>query len=178
MDTVEGKKGGNVLLTLFFTNSNLQLIYVLKNKESESVVNVFRIIRATLGNELYKVLFPVILTDRGNEFSNPYDIEEDEDGNVLSRVFYCDPQRSDQKGGCERNHRELRKFFLKCKDITASQEKVFIAASHINGEPRPKLNNKSPYEVFTSLYGEEVLKKLGLFYVPAKDVILKPSLLD
>ena len=178
MDTVEGKKGGKVFLTLFFPNSNLQLLYVLESKTSECVVNVFRTLREELGIETYMRLFPVILTDRGTEFSNPYDIESDEDGNMLSKVFYCDAQRSDQKGGCERNHRELRKIFPKGKDITIDQEKTYIVASHLNCTPRPKLNNKTPYEVFKALYGEEILKKLGLFYVNPENVILKPCLLD
>ena len=30
-----------------------------------------------------------------------------------TRLFYCDPRRSDQKGACERNHVEIRKLLPK-----------------------------------------------------------------
>ena len=33
--------------------------------------------------------------------------------------------------------------------------------SHINSYKQEKLNNRSPYEVFSFYYGEDVLKKLG-----------------
>jgi len=48
---------------------------------------------------------------------------------------------------------------------------------HINSYKRKKLNNCSPYEVFSFYYGEEVLEKLGYRQIPADDIVLKPSLL-
>lgn len=177
MDTVEGIKGGKVLLTLFFSNTQLQLYYVLESKSNSEVTRVFRVLRATLGLELFRALFPAILTDRGCEFTKPDEIEFDNEGNRLTNVFFCDPQRSDQKGAAERNHRELRKILPKGTAILFDQEKAFLVASSLAAMPRPKLNNKTPYEVFSALYGEDVLRKLGLFYISPKDVILKPSLL-
>ena len=38
---------------------------------------------------------------RGGEFTDPVSIECTKFGEIRSRVFYCDPQHSDQKGGCE-----------------------------------------------------------------------------
>ena len=46
-------------------------------------------------------MFQVILTDRGSEFTDPAAIEFDAEGNRRTYVFYCDPQRSDQKGSIE-----------------------------------------------------------------------------
>ncbi len=42
---------------------------------------------------------------------------------------------------------------------------------------RDDLNGKSPYEVFAFLYGEDILKKLGVRLIPADKIVLKPSLL-
>ena len=47
---------------------------------------------------------------------------------------------------------------------------------HINSTPKKSLNWKSPYEIFVSMLGEEPLKKLGIYYVDSKDVILNDSL--
>ena len=65
MDTVEGKKGGKVLLTFLFRNSKLMLAFILKDKTSNSVFSVFNWIESILGNTLFEKTFPVILTDNG-----------------------------------------------------------------------------------------------------------------
>ncbi|MBQ0032467.1 MAG: hypothetical protein KBT68_06670 [bacterium] len=53
-------------------------------------------------------LFPVILTDRGTEFSNPSRIEFDKDGKRRTRVFFCDPMNSNQKSHLLRPKRDVR----------------------------------------------------------------------
>ena len=45
-------------------------------------------------------LFPVILTDNGGEFARVDDIEMNVRGE--SKLFFCDPNRSDQKGRIEK----------------------------------------------------------------------------
>ncbi len=49
--------------------------------------------------------------------------------------------------------------------------------SHINSYARKSLGNKSPYEIFAFMYGEELLKKFGIQFIPADEIILKPELL-
>ncbi len=52
-----------------------------------------------------------VLTDNGPEFADEDGIARllgERDGET--RLFYCDPIRSDQKGACERNHVEIRKL--------------------------------------------------------------------
>ena len=48
--------------------------------------------------------------------------------------------------------------------------------NHINNVKRKSLNNQTPYELLTKKIGEENIKKLGIDYIPPKDIILKPSL--
>lgn len=71
MDTVEGKKGGSVLLTLYFRSCSFMLAFLRERNTSQSVINVFRHLYAVLGQDAFQRLFPVILTDNGSEFSNP-----------------------------------------------------------------------------------------------------------
>ena len=57
MDTVEGKKGGKVLLTMLFRNSKLMLAFLLEDKTRNSVLKVFNWIEGILGNDLFKRTF-------------------------------------------------------------------------------------------------------------------------
>ena len=61
MDTVEGIKGGKVLLTLLFRKTKLMLIFLLDKKNKECVSQKFYMIKDLLGIELYKSLFQVYL---------------------------------------------------------------------------------------------------------------------
>lgn len=78
MDTVEGKKGGKVFLTLLFRKSRFMLIYLMEDKTMECVERVFKSIKENIGIETFKKAFEVILTDNGSEFFNPMSIEKDE----------------------------------------------------------------------------------------------------
>ena len=49
--------------------------------------------------------------------------------------------------------------------------------SHVNSYSRPVLGDKTPHELFSILYGEEILEKLGVRRIPAIDIILKPRLI-
>ena len=49
--------------------------------------------------------------------------------------------------------------------------------SHINSYAREGLNGRSPYDLFSLIYGEETLQKLGIQRIPAREIILKPELL-
>ena len=104
MDSVIGRKGGKVLLTIFFQNCNLLLAFLRDHNTARSVTDVFEDLYSRLGHDDYYRLFPVILTDRGSEFSNPTAIEKDADGHSRSRIFYCNPSAPYQKGGIEVSH--------------------------------------------------------------------------
>ena len=77
------------------------LAFIRDHNTARSVTEVFNRLYELLGHETFTMLFPVILTDRGSEFTNPLSIEFNAKGERRTHVFYCDPQRSDQKGGIE-----------------------------------------------------------------------------
>lgn len=69
--------------------------YLLPYKRSKYVIEVFNSLKQFLGIDEFKRLFEVILTDNGTEFSNPESIEMDiNTGEIISNVFYCDPNCS------------------------------------------------------------------------------------
>ncbi len=101
-----------------------------------------------------------------------------ENGNLRTRVFYCDAGCPHQKGAIEANHSLIRRVLPKGTGFNhLAQEDITRMMNHINSYKRKKLNNRSPYETFSFYHGEAVLHKLGCSPVPADDILLKPTLL-
>ena len=179
MDTVEGTKGGKVFLTLLIRQSKLMLIYLMENKTMECVENTFKEIKETLGIELFKKVFEVILTDNGSEFFNPMAIEKaEETEEIISHIFYCDSCASYQKGAIEKNHEYIRYVLPKGTSFDElTQEKVNMLMSNINSTNRDSLNCKTPYDATLLILDEEIIQKFGITKIDADDVNLSPSLL-
>lgn len=179
MDSVEGRKGGKVLLTIHFVGTSFMLAFIRKHNDAQSVIDIFNHIQSLLGIDKFKELFIVILTDNGSEFSNPTEIEFDmKTGELRTRIFYCHPSSPFEKGACEVNHELLRRILPKGTSFDElTQNDINIIMSHINSYKRKKLNNESPYSVFSKLYGTDTVEKLGIHEIEPNDVSLSTSLL-
>ena len=180
MDTVIGKlEDKKCILTLYFRNSKLMLMFLINKYKTESVTKVFRKLYKILGYELFTKLFEIVLTDNGWEFSKPEDIEfDDNTGEKLINVFYCNPYSSWEKGGIERNHEFIR--YIIPKGITFDQlteKNVTDMMNNINNVKRKSMEYKTPYEIFKNIYGEETTKKLHLHSLKADEVDLSYKLL-
>lgn len=178
MDSVIGTVGGKVLLTIHFPDTGLMLAFLRISNTSQSVIDVFDRLYITLGRKLFEKLFPVLLTDRGSEFSNPAALERSPDGIRRTNVFYCDPNAPFQKGSLEVNHSLIRRILPKGTSFNdLEQADINRMMNHINSYKRKKLGNKSPYEVFDFYYGKELFVKLGYEQIPSNNIILTPKLL-
>lgn len=178
LDTVEGIKGGACLLTIHSVLPKLQLAYKRISNNAASVTDVINWIYNLIGHDSFCRIFPVLLCDNGSEFSDPLSLEFNEDGVRRCHVFYCHPSAPHEKGACENNHEFIRKIIPKGKDITPySIVQIERMMNHINSYGRPDLGDKSPYEVFSFLYGEEILQKLHVSKIDRNMIILKPSLM-
>ena len=180
MDSVIGRVGGKVLLTLYFRHSAMLFAFLRERNDSQSVLDAFARLWAPggAGPELFRVLFPVILTDNGSEFSNPSAIESAPDGSRRTSVFYCDACASWQKGGIERDHEFLRMVLPKGTDFDSlTQNDINLILSHVNSYSRPSREDKSPYDLFAFRYGTGLLDRLGIRRIAPGDIVLKPSLL-
>lgn len=178
IDSVEGIKGGAVLLTVHFVKQELQLAFLRKANDSQSVIDIFERLYFEMRPDIFMDIFPILLADNGSEFSNPKAIEFDKQGNQRTHIFYCDANAPYQKGNCENNHEMIRRIVPKGTDWGQyTQEQINLMMSHINSYARKTLGNKSPYEVFSFLYGEELLKVFNLEQIPADEIVLTPDLL-
>ena len=177
MDSVEGRKGGKVLLTIHFVKPELMLAFIRDFNDSQSVIDVINQLYLQLQLNVFATLMPVLLGDNGSEFSNPDALEFDSLNNRRTHVFYCDPSSPYQKGSAERNHEFIRMFIPKGESMDAlQQEDITLMMNHINSYSRESLGNKCPYEVFSFLYGKDILKQLGCTLIPADEVTLNPSI--
>ena len=179
MDTVMGRMGGKVLLTFNLSFCNFIFARLLVNKTALEVTKHLYKIKNTLhqADKDFFQLFPVILTDNGGEFARVDDIEMDVRGE--SKLFFCDPNRSDQKGRIEKNHTLIRDILPKGTSFdNLTQEDINLVCSHVNSVKRAALNGKSAYELFAFTYGEEIPKLLGISKIPAEDVCQSSKLLQ
>lgn len=178
MDTVEGQKGGKVLLTLLFRSCSLMLAFPMEEKSQECVKDVFDYLTKVLGNDTFHKLFPVILTDNGTEFQDTEGLESDCSGNARTKIYYCHPNCSWQKGMIEKNHEYIRYIVPKGMPFDGySQKDISLMMNHINNTARDSLNGCTPYQLSRLLFGSSLLDKLSIMEIAPDDVMLKPALL-
>ena len=106
-----------------------------------------------LGHDLYRELFPLILTDRGVEFEK-VDLFElnQETGEFRTNIFYCDAYQSSQKPHIENTHNYIRDIIPNEIDISnITQDDLDLMFSHINSTPRKSLKDNP--QVITGLTG-------------------------
>ena len=179
MDIVEGKKSDKKkLLTLMRRDLRLMVIMLLPQKTTECAAEAINAIEETLTTELFEGLFPVILTDNDSAFANPKKFEVNEDGVVRTKLFYCEPNRSDQKGALEKNHEFIRYIIKRGKTFeNLTDEKVADIMNHINNTARPDLGGDCPMALALRVFGGEMLAKIGMKLIPADEICLNPQLI-
>ena len=184
MDTVKGvRESGKRLLTMIFRKNNVMLLFLMPDGKAESVKRVFDYLETGLGIDVFRRLFPVILTDNGSEFKKVDELELtlDEDGFLVYRtsLYYCDPMASWQKGCIEKNHEFIRYAVPKGKSLNPyTQEDMTLLMNHINSVKRPGLGNKSPYELVEEDDEDfkALMSLLKMHLIPPDEVHLMPDL--
>ncbi len=178
MDSVIGTVGGKVLLTLQF-ECGLMLAWLRDTNNSQSVLDYFDMIEQAFGIDVFRRMFPVILTDNGSEFSNPTAIEiSPYVSEQRTRVFFCDPNASWQKGEIENNHTNLRRILLKGASFNnLTQDDINLALSHVNSYMRLRYDDIPAITRFNNIYGNHILDRLNIRLIEPDNVILKPQLL-
>lgn len=184
MDTVyNDETKGPFIQTFMFVNSDFLFAVYQEKKEAINMSSGVNLLEAILGIKLFRKYVNVILTDRGSEFSAAEAMEISADGSVRTRVFYCDPMQSGQKGSLENKHIELRYILPKKTNLYAlglkNQDTLNLALCHINSAPVEKFGGKSPFEMMNFMYQDlyEKLYNFGIKPVEKDDIILKPYLL-
>ncbi len=179
MDCIEGKKEDKcAILSLHFVVFHMQLYYIMPEHTAECVVAVLDMIEESIGTPLFRELFEVLLTDNGHEFWDIAGMERSLTCGKRTNVFFCEPNRSDQKGACENNHKLFRCIVPKGTSIDAMMQfHMQLITNHVNSYRRKSFYGSSPYEQAMANMPEDFFILLGLEMVPDTEIILSPSLL-
>jgi len=180
MDTVIGRPGGKVIMTFDFTPGNFMFGLLLDNKTAAEVAAKIHALKKRLyeGGIRFGDIIPLLLTDNGGELANVFAFMLNLDGEPETELFFCDPCQAHQKPKVEKNHTLFRDVVPKGVSFDCfTQETVNLIFSHVNSIKRKSLNGKTPYEVFSFMFGKSAAALLGIKEIPAADVIQSPKLL-
>lgn len=181
MDTVIGRAADRqCVLTLYLRCCRAQLCLLLPERSSSAAAAALDVLEAAVGKRAFQRMFGLILTDNGAEFSDWESLERSclPGKGARCRVYYCDVRQSQQKGGCERNHVELRKLLPKRRGISFDDlEAADMAAvmSQLNSEPRPSMAFMPPLRALLAAYGDDgaaLTAALGVEEVPYGELLL------
>ena len=184
MDTVYNNGStGPFMQTFKFLDYSFMFIVYQEEKTEKSMVEGVDLLEKILGEDLFSEEVAIIKTDRGSEFCDAEGFEKEENESRRTRIFYCDPMASGQKGSLENNHKEIRYICPKENDLKDlglnSQEKANLIVSHINSQSKEHLKGKSPLEVMEfmnpALY--QKFKDFGIERINKDNIVLKPYLL-
>ena len=181
MDTVYNNGStGPFMQTFKFLDYSFMFIIYQEEKTAKSMVEGVDLLEKILGKDLFSEEVAIIKTDRGSEFCDAEGFEKEENESRRTRIFYCDPMASGQKGSLENNHKEIRYICPKENDLGLnSQEKANLIVSHINSQSKEHLKGKSPLEVMEfmnpALY--QKFKDFGIERINKDNIVLKPYLL-
>lgn len=184
MDTVYNNGSTCPFMQTFkFLDYSFMFIVYQEEKTAKSMVEGVDLLEKILGEDLFSEEVAIIKTDRGSEFCDAEGFEKEENESRRTRIFYCDPMASGQKGSLENNHKEIRYICPKENDLNDlglnNQEKANLIVSHINSQSKEHLKGKSPLEVMEfmnpALY--QKFKDFAIERINKDNIVLKPYLL-
>lgn len=165
--------------------ARVQVCLLLPEKTSSAVAAALDMLERAIGKPLFQRLFGLVLTDNGCEFSDTEALERSAfHGTARTKVYYCDVRASQQKGGCERNHVELRKLLPKGRGISFDDldgRDLAVVMSQLNSEPRPSLMGLSPTAMLEAADPEAaaaLMDALGIEEVPYEKLDLTIGAVD
>jgi hypothetical protein len=167
-------------MTFDFTFCNFMFGLLMDDKTAAEAALRIRSLKGALKEINVRVsdVMPLLLTDNGGEFSNVSAFTDNLDGVTETDLFFCDPYSSSQKPKVEKNHTIFRDIVPKGTSFDLfTQDMVNTIFSHVNGIKRKVFNGRSPYEMFSFIYGDKVTEILGVAPIPADEVIQSPILL-
>lgn len=159
LDTVIGTRNGKheCLLTLAERKTRLEIIFKLKFKTSDEVVNKINQMKEFMKSN-YNKIFKSFTTDNGSEFSKFLEIIND----TKTKIYFCHPYRSGEKGTNEK-HNSMIRYFIPKKTLIEdySYEEINKIAEWMNNYPRKILDYKTPLEAFLEEFDDKsVINKI------------------
>ena len=145
------------LLVLTERLTRKEIIFKIPNQTMESVHRCLNKLEHKHGKH-FKKIFKSITVDNGSEFSDSEALEKSKFGKNTKRtkVYYCHPYCSSERGTNERINREIRRLIPKGTDISKyTIEEIQKVEDWVNDYPRQVLNFKTSNDLY-----EQYIKKI------------------
>ena len=132
------------------------MAFVVEDHSAACVENVINNLEQMLGIDLFKNIFKTITVDNGSEFANCTEMEKScTDNSQRTKLYYCHPYSSWERGRNENQNKMLRRFFPKGFDFSnTTQEDVQRACDWINNYPREALQWNNADALFSSFIAQ------------------------
>ena len=140
----------NVLLVLTERLTRKEIIIPMLNQKSISVVNSLNKLENKFGKK-FKKIFKTITVDNGSEFADCEALEKSRFGRNSKRtkLYYCHPYCSCERGTNERINREIRRLIPKGTDLSKySAQEIKKVEDWVNNYPRQVLGFNTSDNLF------------------------------
>lgn len=151
MDSVIGKTGNRKrLLVLTERKTRHEIISLLENGRTESVVQAINSLERLYGAARFRKVFKTITVDNGSEFQDFRGIQNSCLGaGERTHMFFCHPYNSAERGSNENCNKLIRRHLPKGTDFSdLTDEQVQVIEDWINRYPRRKLSYNSSRTLF------------------------------
>jgi len=151
MDSIIGMTKGTKQSALTLVERKSQYIIIRKARD-KSASETTRILKSLD----CKYTFKTITVDNGSEFADNKGMEKKKDGSTRTKVYYCHPYSSYERGTNENMNRMIRRFVPKGKSLkNINQKQLTEIETWLNNYPRRILGYKTPQQV----YDENIFKE-------------------
>lgn len=127
-----------------------ELIFKIPAQQSKYVVRTLNVLERRYG-KIFRKVFRTITVDNGSEFADTDGMEKSSYGKgTRTKIFYCHPYSSYERGTNERLNREIRRLLPKGTNLShVSDTEVKRVEDWVNSYPREVLGYATSEELFT-----------------------------
>ena len=150
MDCVVGsRETGPVLLVLTERMTRYELIIKMTDRKAFSVVKTLNKLERRYGKR-FRQVFKSITVDNGSEFSDFKGLEKSIYNGNRTRIYYCHPYTSCERGSNERINRDIRRLIPKGSNLSSySDELIQYVENWVNAYPREMFGYATSAEMFS-----------------------------
>lgn len=153
MDCIESGKGSrSCLLTLVERQSNYSINMRLSSQSQQQVIEKLDSLERRLGRPKFSEVFKTITVDNGSEFLDSERMENSLYAKTKkrTRIYYCHPYSSFERGSNEQMNGQIRRFIPKGTDISkVSKQRIDKITNHLNTYPKRSLQGNTSKQLFT-----------------------------
>lgn len=147
MDCVCGK-GRSVILTLTERMTRRMILHYMPSQSSGNVVRFLNKLERQSGKS-FKRIFKTITVDNGSEFASRVGMERSIFNGNRTKMYYCHPYSSWERGSNERMNREVRRLIPKSTNIGRLPiNDIRRVQSWVNAYPREIFGYATSEELF------------------------------